>query len=40
MHIFKNQKQKQNIIKLNKQSINLTYCAMWINELRKNTIGT
>jgi hypothetical protein len=24
MHIFKKQKQKQNIIKLNKQSINLT----------------
>jgi hypothetical protein len=28
MHIFKKQKQKQSIIKLNKQSINLTQYAM------------
>jgi hypothetical protein len=32
MHIFKKQKQKQkqSIIKLNKQSINLTQYAMWM----------
>ena len=36
MHIFKKQKQKQSIIKLNKQSINLTWYAMWIDFRNKN----
>jgi hypothetical protein len=36
MHIFKKQKQKQSIIKLNKQSINLTCYAMWIDFRNKN----
>ena len=36
MHIFKKQKQKQSIIKLNKQSINLTWYTMWIDFRNKN----
>ena len=36
MHIFKKRKQKQSIIKLNKQSINLTWYAMWIDFRNKN----
>ena len=37
MHIFKKRKkQEQSIIKLNKQSINLTYYAMWIDFRNKN----
>ena len=36
IHIFKKQKQKQSIIKPNKQSIKLTYYAMWIDFRNKN----
>ena len=37
MHIFKKaKKQKQSIMKLNKQSINLTSYAMWIDFRNKN----
>jgi hypothetical protein len=36
MHIFKKKKNTQSIIKLSKQSINLTQYAMWIDFRNKN----